>query len=102
MSEKILLRHEEGSHPFILFIDDTPNLTVNFPGSLLAILSTRLRLSGLEKERVAIPIEADPPEFFTHPVHFDHAFGNICGLEEVILRTGRDFLENDFLGHASA
>ena len=85
------------ARPFVLFVDQHPDFAVDLPGGLFAIVAWRLGWAGLQKDGLPVPFTADLALYFAHAVGLDHAFGNIGGLPQIVLRPGGDLAVDDFL-----
>src|SRR5438105_6018836 len=86
-------------HPLVLLIDDTAHFAVDLSGSLLRVAAFLLRRLDLHHGGLAITIERDGPQLVAHSVGLDHALGDICRLDQVILRPRGSLAENQFFGN---
>src|SRR6267143_3799877 len=87
---------QQSFHALVLLIDDTAHFTVDLTGGLLRVVAFLLRRLDLNKEGLAFTIERDSAQLVAHPVGFDHALGNVRGLDQVILRSRGGLAEGQF------
>src|SRR5436309_1286678 len=73
-------------HALVLVIDDTAHFAVDLAGRLLRVVAFLLRRLDLHQSGLAFTIECDGPKLVAHPVGLDHALGDICRLDQVVLR----------------
>src|SRR5437016_5963637 len=86
-------------HALVLLIDDTAHFAVDLSGSLLRVVAFLLRRLDLHHDGLAFTIECDGPQLVAHSVGLDHALGDICRLDQVILRPRGSLAENQFFGN---
>src|SRR2546430_13391894 len=86
-SQDIPLPAQHGRDPRVLLVDNPVDLAVDLARGLFAIVARRPRLTGLEKQQLAVPLEADLPQLIAHPVRLHHALGDVRSEER---RVGKE------------
>src|SRR3954469_14641318 len=90
LPQHFLAAAEDVRHAIMLGLDNSSYLGVNLARGGLAVTVFSVRLTCLQEKGLMFCAETHLAQMFTHSVGFHHTLSNTGGLEEIILRAGRN------------
>ena len=99
--ELVAVGREDLGRPLVGLVDDRPDLLVDGPGDLVAVVALLADLAAQEDQLVALA-ERQRAELVAHAELGDHPAGQVGRLLDVVAGTGRGVAEDQPLGDVAA